>query len=320
VKAHNPSWSILWLGEMPLDIDELFAALAEAFALHPHAINVLSLDQASGVYVNMSSQADLDIVIAEMNDEGMHALTLEVSGVSLRRNIDAAAFCVSCAATVMQLLYVVALKMWPAPEDISLASKAETLISAVALINFSATLYLLDQEWVGEFKEWMRGWQRVAFVWLAAPLTVEVVPFIASRTFGMDAPLRDSTRVLVIKWSVLMLLLQDCSFLWMLLVGNSEGLLSEDAVEETDSLAVRQQVMRLCTLVTLANVIFNFPRRTSAWAVARCESAWAAGSLGPVEGGKAYEVLNEPGAEAGGGGLQKRNVGAGGRTQPKAMC
>ena len=171
-----------------------------------------------------------------MDDEGMHALTVEVSGMSVSRRIDAAAFFIGCLATLSQLLYVVAIKLWPpaAPDDVGL--QAQVVFGVVLLINISATLYLLDYEIAdnNDFNLWLRKWERRMLFVLAAPLTIELMPFVSSRTFGLTAPLRAATRDAVIKWSALMLVLQDGVFLWLLLLGSGEGLLRNDPVEDTD--------------------------------------------------------------------------------------
>ena len=44
---------------------------------------------------------------------------------------------------------------------------------------------------------------------LISPLTMDLVPLLGSKTFGLAAPLREETRHRVIKWGVLMLVLQD---------------------------------------------------------------------------------------------------------------
>ena len=117
------------------------------------------------------------------------------------------------------------------------------------------------------------------------------MPLLGSRTFGLDAPLRTETRHRVLKWGVLMLVLQDAGVLWQLqeqrstlqaasLLGMGGAVesggpldaLDESGGEPSAASAARRSALLACMAMTAATVALNAPRRVSAWAVGQCQA------------------------------------------------
>ena len=94
---------------MPTDVDELHASLADAFGMHMHSLKLKSKQQGSGIFVHLSTQGDLDAIVSEMYDEGQHCLDLQVEGELVSRRLDALAFFLSAFATLSQFGYLLSL-------------------------------------------------------------------------------------------------------------------------------------------------------------------------------------------------------------------
>ena len=287
IKAHTPSYNKTWVGPMPLDINQLSELLAETFNFHPHSLKMLSRHQASGLYVHLVTQMDLDVVVAEMNDEGMHALTVELTGMSISRYTDAYAFLLGVIATMTQIAYVATTRAFPlaGEEDLDLAeaerhhrNRVTLILSVVLFANVVVMGYAFDYEFTEntDFKKWMADWRRSMFCALTAPLSVDLVPFLGCKAWGFHAPVRQATRDTLIKYAVLFLVIQDGALLANLFSYNSETisrLFGEgDFDDESQVEELRRYALMAAAGMTILSLVLNVPRRVSAWAVASCQA------------------------------------------------
>lgn len=221
---------------MPTDFDQLRATIAVAFDMHPHTLRFRSCHQASGFYVRLSSQADLDVIVSDMHDEGMHALTVEVTGMSANHNIVAMTFWISCLATASQLLYIVDVELDPASTPDYLNTTALIVIAVVLFINTVAKCFLLHKHLAQnpDASRWISRWDRRMLFVVTAPLTIELMPSSSNGAFAFPTAVRYAVQKSMTKCSVLMLVLQDGWFLSLVCLQTRKCKACDDAFETTD--------------------------------------------------------------------------------------
>ena len=97
-----------------------------------------------------------------------------------------------------------------------------------------------------------------------SPFTGDVLPLAGCKACGMDAPIRASTRDGVVKWGVIMMVLQDGMILWLMqAIHTGEGALPLAGAPLT------------CFALTGVAVIVNLPRRLSHFVLGSCEAEFS---------------------------------------------
>lgn len=243
--------------------EELVMDVAEAFDLIPASVTIFSLHNGTKLMVHLGAQGDLDVVLAEAMEWGSHVITLQVSGIAARRSLDGFGALAGAAATLSQVFYLI----WMITEGLASFAKELQLWSIViftVLVNLGNYFYLLDDESDKNhpFRLWVRPLGRRVLMMLLAPFTGDVFPFVACKTCGLDAPIRASTRDGIVKWGVIMMVIQDGFVLW-LLQGMHTG---EGAVPLGTGAPLA------CLALTAFSVVLNLPRRVSHFVLGSCEA------------------------------------------------
>ena len=91
----------------------------------------------------------------------------------------------------------------------------------------------------------------------------DVLPLVGCKACGLDAPIRASTRDGVVKWGVLMMVLQDGMVLWLL-----------QAMHTGDEALPLTAWPLSCIALTSFSVLLNLPRRVSHFVLASCDAAY----------------------------------------------
>ena len=127
------------------------------------------------------------------------------------------------------------------------------------------------------------------------------------KTFGMDAPLRASTRDGIVKWGVLMMVIQDGFVLWLL-----QGLhTGPEAIE----LAA---VPTYCLALTILSVLLNLPRRVSHFILASCEAEFMRKEELADDAKISMYAAQKIGFKTTSGSPPKERPGSGGKSPPPA--
>jgi len=248
--------------------DELVVDLADAFDLIPASVTVFSMHNGTRLMVLLGSQGDLDVVLAEAMEWGSHVISIEISGIPARRTLDAVGCLASVAATVAQLFYL----HWTvtAPEEATHATfyrelQLWSILSFTLLVNLGSFAYLLDDETDKNhpFRLWLRPLPRRLFMLVLAPFSGDVLPLVACKACGLDAPIRASTRDGVVKYGWFMMAVQDVLLLlvmWGAHTGETPGALAP--------------VPLAAIGLTLFSLLLNLPRRVSHFVIGSCEAAY----------------------------------------------
>jgi len=284
-KAHSPAASATWVGMLPSNINQLIDTLAAAFKMYPHSLRLRARHEASGLYVHLRTQLDLDLAERDLDDEGMHVLTVEVAGLRVGRKLDALSFMLSCAATVSQIVYVATIWFLPVGDmDKFLTKEGESnhvmmtgsIVVAVLLINLLIVGFFFDHELTANvsFRVWMRQWDQRVLCLLTAPLSVDLIPFLRCGIFGLHAPLSCEASNSIFRCGLFFFFAQDCAVLWQLSSYNS-GALSTLVFDTSATLAdesahimgPRWSALVACGSLTLASSLLNLPKRLIAWLI-----------------------------------------------------
>lgn len=243
--------------------EELVMDVAEAFDLIPASITIFSLHNGTKLMVHLGAQGDLDVVCAEAMEWGSHVLTLQVSGVAARRSLDGFGALAGAAATISQLFYL----HWVITQSgVGFYRELQLwcIIVFTILVNLGNYFYLLDDENDKNhpFRLWVRpAWRRMMML-VIAPFTGDVLPLIACKACGMDAPLRSATRDGIVKWGIIMMVIQDGFLLWLL-----QGIHTGD-----DAIPLDTGAPLVCLALTAFSVVLNLPRRIAHFVLASCEA------------------------------------------------
>ena len=210
--------------QLPDDLKyaSLVDALAAAYDLVALSVTIFSKHEGTGLWVHLGSQADLNVVLQEVSESGGHALSIDVHGVSSRRNFDAVAALVGASATLSQLNYL--RWMWSdqargLTEHERVALLAICTLALLVGVCGAAYLYRSEARESEAFSEWMAhrpGRRLLCFA--LAPLTLDAVPMTSCGVLGLCAPLRDATRHAAVRVAAALLVLQDLSVLYLLKV------------------------------------------------------------------------------------------------------
>ena len=100
-------------------------------------------------------------------------------------------------------------------------------------------------------------------MYLLAPLTQDVLPLVSCKACGMDAPVRAATRDGIVKWAILMNLVQDGTVLYILYSMHTGP----------SAMALEGAPMDALVLTLLA-LLVNLPRRLAHFVLASCEAAF----------------------------------------------
>ena len=257
VRAHTADYAQQESLPLPLDFDELLSTVSEAFALQRGSVRIRSKHAPTDLWVVLASQSQLMDAVREASESAMHMLTIEVSGRSARRTLDALMFALDLARLGAQVAYL----WWLSEEGLSLTLGPYTVSPAAALgvllllsvlANSIVALSVLVTELSenGALRRWFGGARGRIAPLLCSPLTLETLPLVASGVCGLDAPLRAATRDGIIQWGVVGLLVHDV--LVLLLVVGVHGL------PGTSPLA---PLAAVCLGTTALNVALNLPRR-----------------------------------------------------------
>jgi len=268
VKAVAANDQTLHTMALRVGYDELIADIADAFDLIPSSVNLSSQHNGTKLWVYMGSQGDLDVVLAESAEWGSHVITVEASGVSASRTLDAVGCLITSAGTISQLFYLNwMLSLGGTELEIDFFRELEVwvILGVAVFANIFSNFYLLDDESAHNhpFRQWQRPLFKRLLMLSLAPWSGDVLAFICSGVCGMHSPVRAATRAGVVKWGVILMLFQDVMMLSVLqaLHGGEDGLpLSE--------------IPRACLYATVASLAINMPRRLSHFIVGACETAY----------------------------------------------
>ena len=208
VRAHTADYAQQESLPLPLDFDELLSTVSEAFALQRGSVRIRSKHAPTDLWVVLASQSQLMDAVREASESAMHMLTIEVSGRSARRTLDALMFALDLARLGAQVAYL----WWLSEEGLSLTLGPYTVSPAAALgvllllsvlANSIVALSVLVTELSenGALRRWFGGARGRIAPLLCSPLTLETLPLVASGVCGLDAPLRAATRDGIIQWA-----------------------------------------------------------------------------------------------------------------------
>ena len=129
VRAHTADYAQQESLPLPLDFDELLSTVSEAFALQRGSVRIRSKHAPTDLWVVLASQSQLMDAVREASESAMHMLTIEVSGRSARRTLDALMFALDLARLGAQVAYL----WWLSEEGLSLTLGPYTVSPAAAL-------------------------------------------------------------------------------------------------------------------------------------------------------------------------------------------
>jgi len=244
--------------------EELVVDLADAFDFIPASVTLFSLHNGTRLMVLLGSQGDLDVVLAEAMEWGSHVVTIEVSGIPARRSLDGLGCLAGVAATASQLFYL----YWMITESgagFTTELQMWSIMIFALLVNLGSFAYLLDDETDKNhpFRLWIRPLHRRAAMLILSPFSGEVLPLVACKAFGLDAPIRSSTRDGIVKYGWFMMVAQD---LMVLLV--MWGLHTGETPVPMDT------ILLMAISLTLFSVLLNLPRRVSHFVLGYCDAAY----------------------------------------------
>lgn len=183
----------------------------------------------------------------------LHTITVEVSGRTTRRSMDAIGYVLGLAATAAQLTYVYSIVEDGTAPPSAPHLAAAGLIAVVICINITvliSALYCASGNTISDqqLQGWLRPWSRKLVLALTAPWSIDAVPLAMSGHLGERAPCSERLRAAVVRGGLFVNALQHLPILYVLFVAG-------DAPDSA--------VGQACAGLTLADVAFSLPRRLS---------------------------------------------------------
>ena len=187
VRAHTADYAQQESLPLPLDFDELLSTVSEAFALQRGSVRIRSKHAPTDLWVVLASQSQLMDAVREASESAMHMLTIEVSGRSARRTLDALMFALDLARLGAQVAYLwwlseEGLSLTLGPYTVSPAAALGVLLHLSVLANSIVALSVLVTELSenGALRRWFGGARGRIAPLLCSPLTLETLPLVAS--------------------------------------------------------------------------------------------------------------------------------------------
>ena len=195
--AHTPGYGREASFALPLNLQELKLQLSVEFGLQMASVQMrtwcaVSAGAPVAMWAELSSQDDLVAVVEELNDMGMHQLSIEVTGRSSVRALEALSAGIGLLATATWLWWT-SLLYTDAPESEWAGPSLKLALAVLVANGLVAAISSGDTE----LSAWLaRRWPLV----LLAPLTAEALLLVSSGAGGCVAPLPLNTRRALMLW------------------------------------------------------------------------------------------------------------------------
>ena len=195
--AHTPGYGREASFPLPLNLQELKLQLSVEFGLQAASVHIrtwcaVSAGAPVAMWAELSSQDDLVAAVEELNDMGMHQLSIEVTGRSSVRALEALSGGVGLLATAAWLWWT-SLLYTDAPESEWAGPSLKLALTVLVANGLVAAISSGDTE----LSAWLaRRWPLV----LLAPLTAEALLLVSSGAGGCAAPMPLKTRRALMLW------------------------------------------------------------------------------------------------------------------------
>ena len=195
--AHTPGYGREASFALPLNLQELKLQLSVEFGLQTASVQMrtwcaVSAGAPVAMWAELSSQDDLVAAVEELNDMGMHQLSIEVTGRSSVRALEALSGGIGLLATAAWLWWT-SLLYTDAPESEWAGPSLKLALAVLVANGLVAAISSGDTE----LSAWLaRRWPLV----LLAPLTAEALLLVSSGAGGCVAPLPLNTRRALMLW------------------------------------------------------------------------------------------------------------------------
>ena len=195
--AHTPGYGQEASFPLPLNLQELKLQLSIEFGLQVASVQIRTWCPVSAgapvpIWAELSSQDDLVAAVEELNDMGMHRLTIEATGRSSVRALEALSGVIGLIATAAWLCWT-SLLYTDAPESDWAGPSLKLAIAVLVVNGLVAAISSRDTE----LSAWLaRRWPLV----FLGPLTPEAVLLVSSGAGGCAAPLPVNTRRALLLW------------------------------------------------------------------------------------------------------------------------
>ena len=199
VVAHTPGYRQKASFPLPLDLRELKLELSDTFGLQLASVSMRTWCAVSAgapdlMWAELSSQDDLVAAMEELNEAGMHQLSLEVRGRSSVRALEALSGGLGLLATAAWLWWTALLVIKVPASEWAGSSARLALVVLVANGLVAAAVMFAGGT---ELSAWLkRRWPLVPLT----PLAPETFLLLSSGAGGCAAPLPSHTRRALLLW------------------------------------------------------------------------------------------------------------------------